>query len=67
MVECGSGAGQRFWTFLWLPSNFVLDFVFLSLHLGLHCGKQATLLAVVNRLLIVSLVAEQGSPAHGFQ
>ena len=30
MVECGSGAGtgERFWTFLWLPSNFVLDFVF---------------------------------------
>lgn len=38
--------------------KFVLGFVFIFA-LGLHCGKQATLLAVVNRLLIVStLVAE---------
>ena len=41
--------------------KFCFGFCFLSLTaLGLHCCKQATLLAVVNRLLVASLVAEQG-------
>ena len=41
--------------------KFCFGFCFLSLTaLGLHCCKQATFLAVVNRLLVASLVAEQG-------
>ena len=55
--ERGSGHFSGFHQILFWILFWILFFIFA---LGLHCGKQATLLAVVNRLLTASLVAEQG-------